>query len=87
MFQLSLCLYGTAAGLTWVSAICPLSINSAFSEITAYIEAKFYRKITIHHISTPFVVLNLFIIQNFMISLEFAFVNIGTYGSYGNMPN
>ncbi len=53
------------------------SVNSSFSETAAWIQAKFYGKLPIHHISRPIFVcfFKIFIFKIFMIFF-FIFINI-----------
>ena len=58
----SACVY-TAELLSWrscLSSVSPSSVNLGFSETAAWIQAKFYGKLPMHHISRPFFLLSKF---------------------------
>ncbi len=61
-----------------VSVVHP-TVNSGFSEITAWIQDQFYGELPIRHISY-FFLLNIFAFHFFTIFF-FVFVNMGPYGS------
>ncbi len=60
------------------------SINSGFSETSAWIQAKIYRKLTIHHIFRHFFFLNIHFSHKFSRLFFFVFVNMGPIWKAGS---